>query len=204
LRVAVDLQRGEFTFTNGNQLRRNWESTRLQRISPWSVAEIKPEYIQILCPDGTKLIAVFHSDLQRISVNGNQNLAAMKEQTMPTKKPVPPPKKGKFKPTEKPVEAPVGSEPAPVAAPKSKAVKPPKVEKPKGNYKWLLHRLKNQILDAVTNDANRGVIRDGLKSIENGRDVKNFLVRSGVSEEQIDVFLWETFVEATINRPVTA
>jgi len=196
LRVATDIQRETFGLTTGGGIRQCWESSRIQRIKPWSTLTVPEHLTPILCPDGSKILIKFHSELQLLGqeppTQAVRKKVIMPSKPAPPKKPVP---AKKLAPAVKPE-----GEVKPVAAPKAAKVRPPKPEKPPGNYKWMLHRYKSQVL-SIVDDAQRSVIRDGLKIIDSGAEVKAFLVRSGISEERLDTFFWGTFIEATINRP---
>lgn len=205
LRVATDIQRGAFTFATGNQLRRNWESSKIQRISPHSLLRIPAHYRTITCPDHSKLVVAFHSEVELLGDDNNQQPVQSKKKTMTAvttpKKPAPPARKAAAPPKKSEVKAP--TKPAAVAAPKAAKVKPPKPPKPEGNFKWLLNRVKSQLVrpDAtVVPDASRGLVRDGMKNINGGRELKDFILRSGITEEALDKFIWEDLFETSIHR----
>ncbi len=208
LAVAVNLQSGEFAFTNGDSLRQNWESSKAQRLSPWSQLPLRPGQIQVFCPDGKRLIVKFHSELRLL---GDEVKPAAKPTNQGGKMPVKklPPKKGAVPPkaaasaaAPKPAAAPAAAaKPVkPVAASKAAAAKPPKPAKPEGNYAWLMHRLKAQVVEHLTNPTNRSAIREGLKKLDDLNSVKTFIAGTDVGADAFDTFLNDVFFAHKITR----
>lgn len=212
IRVVTDLHRSEFAFTSGNDIRVNWESKKIQRLMPYSTLKIPEHLTLVACPDLSYLMVNFSTEHQRLS-DEVQPAGTKPNKTMSTKKlPQQPAKKLPAKPAAagksvaKPVSkaAPVAtSKAAPVAAPKAAASKPAKVkpEKPEGNTKWLLLRLKAQAVEVLSDESNRAILRDGLKQVDSYKEAVAFLKRSGISESAISDFLEEFFNHKIMLKP---
>lgn len=55
--VCTDASRGEYAFTKGGSLHRNWESSHLHAFSASSL-NFPPGALQVLCPDEERILAI--------------------------------------------------------------------------------------------------------------------------------------------------
>jgi hypothetical protein len=210
LLIVCNLHTGELGFISGEKLRAKWEHKDLRRYE-YNVA-LPPAsnpaapWVRCITPDGRCHIIKFLSlDYQLLDESALSELEnqEQKEPKMGTKKTVeakiakteakaakaatPPPAPTKSTPAAKPSKA-APVKPAAVA-------KPGKAKTPGEPYMWGIVRLRGNVVSKLTADETRAQTREDMKALNTYKEIKAYVLKAGITDEQFEDFLEVFFAE---------